>query len=111
MISPSQSSCIAISTFMTGSSSLHSAFRRPSLRAARAASSKASIDIVIGAVGQRHLQVNHRKTGNHTGFTRAGEALLDAGDELQWYGTADDLALEVGAQAGLRDQFHAGTLS
>jgi hypothetical protein len=67
---------------MIGSSSLHCALARPSRNAARAAISNgehARIDVVVVAVDQRHLEVDHREAGEHAGLARGLEALLDAG--------------------------------
>ena len=52
----------------------------PSRNAARAAISKASadeVDVVIGAVDQRRLEVDDREAGEHAGVLRELQALFD----------------------------------
>ena len=69
---------------------------------------------MVGAVDQRHLEVDHREAGEHAGVARGLEALLDAGDELLRHRTADDLALEAVARTRrgrLEHQLDAGELA
>ena len=50
---------------------------------------------MIGAVGQRNLDVDHRETGNNTGGQNRIQALFHARNEFLGYRTADNLALEL----------------
>src|SRR5262245_18560971 len=61
------------------------------------------IDVVVFAVDQRHLEIDHREAGEHAGAEHRLEALLDAGDVLLRHRSADDLILELEA-AGRRQR-------
>src|SRR5688572_7445282 len=68
---------------------------------------------MVGAVDERHLEVNHREAGEHAGPEHALEALFDARYVFLRYRTADDLVLEFEAgtgRTGLRDDLHARVL-
>src|SRR6266478_2355817 len=59
------------------------------------------VDVVIAAVGQRHLDVDHGVAGEHPGLRRLLDALLDRGHVLARDGGAPELVLEDDARAGL----------
>src|SRR5438128_5776499 len=58
------------------------------------------VDLVVGAVRQGHLQVDHRVAGEHARRHRLPDALLDRRDELLRHLASDDLVLEDEAGAG-----------
>ena len=60
----------------------------------------AGVDVVIGAVDQRRLEVDHREAGQQAVFLGLRQALFDAGDVFLRHVAADDLALELIARAG-----------
>src|SRR5476651_834803 len=60
----------------------------------------ARVDVMVVAVGQRDLEVDHREAGEHAGLTRRFEALFDARNEFLGHRTANDLVLERVATAG-----------
>jgi hypothetical protein len=69
---------------------------------------------VIGAVEQRHLGVHHREADEHARIPHTLHALLHARDVLLGHDTADDLAQELVAGAGLvglKTQFDARELA
>src|SRR5450830_604190 len=52
------------------------------------------IDVVIAAVDQRHLEIDHREAGEQAGTEHRFETLLDAGDEFLRHRAADNFVLE-----------------
>ena len=68
---------------MIGSSNFGLARGMPSRNAARAAISNAitdEVDVVVGTVMQRRLEVDHRETEQNAGLARRCQTLLDARD-------------------------------
>src|SRR5680860_641547 len=59
----------------------------------------ARIDVVIGAVGERHLDVEDGETRQHARLHHALDALGDARDIFLWHVAADDLVHELEALA------------
>jgi len=49
------------------------------------------VDVVVGAVDQRRLDVDDREAGEHAGAHDAVDALFDAGDVFLRHRAADDL--------------------
>ena len=79
-------------------------FCSASRNAARDAISKASadeFDVVILAVDELNLDVDHRETGDHARAHHAVEALFDARDIFLRHRAADDLGFELVALARL----------
>ncbi len=102
MTVPRYSSGETTSTFMIGSSRTAPAFSSASRKAARAAISKAiaeEFDLVVGAVNQRNLDVDHREAGENASAHDRVKALFDAGDVFLGNRTADHLGLEFVACA------------
>src|SRR5262249_52848465 len=63
---------------------------------------------------QRHLEIDHRESGEHAGAEHRLQALLDTRDELLRHRAADDLVLELETLAGLErrgDDLDAGELA
>src|SRR5262249_42908235 len=52
------------------------------------------VDIVIGAVDQRHFEVDDGKTRQHAGPKHGFETLLDSGNVLLRHGAADDFVFK-----------------
>src|SRR5689334_22680074 len=85
MTEPTQPSGVTTSTFMIGSSSTDLAFCSASRNATRAAISKVSAEessVMIVAVDQLDLHVDHREARNHPRGQHDFETLLDATDVL-----------------------------
>ena len=61
----------------------------------------AGVDVVVVAVGQRRLEVDHREAGQQAVFLGRRQALFDAGDEFLRHVAADHLVLEHVARARL----------
>ena len=61
----------------------------------------AGVDVVVGAVEQRRLEVDHREAGENAGLMRRVQALLDARNEFSRHRAADDRVLEDEARARL----------
>ena len=103
---------------MIGSSRTGSGLlQRPRGTPARAAISNASadgVDVVVGAVDQRHLEVDTGKPASTPDLLHRLDALLDRRDVLLRHRAADDLVLELEALAGLQrldDDLDAGELA
>ena len=60
------------------------------------------VDVVVGAVDQRDLEVDHREAGEHACVQHRLEALFDARDVFLRHRAADDLVLELEPRAGRR---------
>src|SRR5262249_16708727 len=60
------------------------------------------VDVMILAVDQGDLEVNHREASNHARTENRLKPLLDAGNEFFRYRTADDIVFELERRAGLR---------
>ena len=85
---------------MIGSSSTERALLQRLAQRQRAADlerERRQIDVVIGAVDQRHLEIDHREAGQHAGPEHGFEPLLDAGDVFLRHRSADDVVLELEA--------------
>src|SRR6185312_4313711 len=61
----------------------------------------AGVDVVVGAVDQLHLHIDHRIAGENAVLERFRDSLLHRSDELTRDDTAHDLVLEDVALAGL----------
>src|SRR5262249_55602590 len=74
----------------------------------------ARIDVVVGAVEERRLEVDDREAGEDAGVLRALDALLDAWDVLLRHVAADHVVLELEARARrqrLEAHLNAGELA
>src|SRR5262249_57523362 len=62
------------------------------------------IDVVIGTVDQRHLEIDHGEPRQHARSQRRFQAILDAGNVFLRYRSTDDFVLELKA-SGWRQRF------
>src|SRR5262249_27045990 len=58
------------------------------------------VDLVVGAVEQRHLHVDHGEADQHTAVPYGGDALFNTRNVLLRHHAADDRAFELVALAG-----------
>ena len=104
MTSPMNSSGMKTSTRMIGSSSTGLRLAHAVLERHRAGDVERllrRVDVVVRAVDQRDLDVDHRVAGEDAVVSASRDALLDRGDVLPRDRAADDLVDELEALAGL----------
>ena len=107
MTSPRKVSGVVTSTANIGSSSTGLAIRAASLNACAAGELERQlrgVDVVVGAVLEGELDVDHRVAGEHAELHGALAALVDRGDVLARDAATADVVHELvaGALAGLR---------
>ena len=97
MMSPVNSSVVVISTFMTGSRIVGLAFCHGVLEGQRAGDLERhfrGVDVVVLAVEQPHLEVDHRIAGEEAAPAGLLDPLLDRRPEVVRDGAAEDLVGE-----------------
>ena len=105
MTSPMYSSGVSTSTAKTGSSSVGSALGMRRLERHRAGDLErylGRVDVVVGAEGQRRLDVDDGVAGDRARLHRLADALVDRLDVLLRDHAAGDLVVELVALAGVR---------